>query len=381
MDKLASCFVQHGAPSQSFKPHILQRSTSTSLLSAGHRRSVPLVTQCAAAAAHAVTLSEATSAGDVAAVVNGGSSSFDFERYLSAKAKVVNDALDAALRGLRCPESLSESMRYSVLAGGKRLRPALAIAACELVGAPASAAAAALPVACAVEMIHTSSLIHDDMPCMDDDALRRGKPSNHVAFGEPTALLARDALLALAFEHAARGCALAGVPADRALRAVAELAAGAGAAGVAAGQAADMEAERAGAGGGSVSVGLAALEYIHVHKTARLVEAAAAAGAVVGGGGEEEVERARRYARLVGLLLQVVDDVLDVTGTSEQLGKTAGKDAAAGKATYPRLMGLKGARAYAGELLAKAEAELDGFDAARAAPLRHLARFVAYRQH
>ncbi|CAO2198509.1 unnamed protein product [Urochloa humidicola] len=369
MDKLASCFVQHGAPSQSFKPYTLQRSTS--LLSPCHRRSVPIV-RCAAAA-QAATVSKGTSSVDVT-FVNDVNGSVDFERYLSGKAKAVHDALDAALRGLRCPESLTESMRYSVLAGGKRLRPALAIAACELVGGHASAA---LPVACAVEMIHTSSLIHDDMPCMDDDALRRGRPSNHVAFGEPTALLAGDALLALAFEHAARGCALAGVPADRALRAVVELGTAAGVGGVAAGQVADMEGERAGA----AVVGLAALEYIHAHKTARLVEAAAAAGAVVGGGDGAEVERVRRYAHLVGLLLQVVDDVLDVTGTSEQLGKTAGKDAAAGKATYPRLLGLDGARAYAGELLAKAEGELDGFDATRAAPLRHLARFVAYRQH
>ena len=133
-------------------------------------------------------------------------------------------------------------------------------------------------------------------------------------------------------------------------------------------------------GEGDPSVGLAAPEDIHAHKTARLVEAAAVSGAVVGGAGDAEAERVRRYAHLLGLLLQVVDDVLDVTGTSEQLGKTAGKDAAAGKATYPRLLGLEGARAYAGELLARAEAELDGFDAARAAPLRHLARFMAHRQ-
>lgn len=372
MDKLASCFARHGAPSsQSFKPCVPQRSTP--LTSPGRSRPVPVV-RCADAHAVTVTAPKITSVG-VDGVVNGGgssSSSFDFERYLSANAKAVHAALDAALQGLRCPESLRESMRYSVLAGGKRLRPALAIAACELVG---GAAAAAVPVACAVEMIHTSSLIHDDMPCMDDDALRRGRPSNHVAFGEPTALLAGDALLALAFEHVARGCADAGVPADRALRAVVELGSAAGVGGVAAGQVADMEGE------GAASVGLAALEYIHVHKTARLVEAAAVSGAIVGGGGDAEVERVRRYAHLLGLLLQVVDDVLDVTGTSEQLGKTAGKDAAAGKATYPRLLGLEGARAYAAELLAKAEAELDGFDAARATPLRHLARFVAYRQH
>ncbi|CAD6232290.1 unnamed protein product [Miscanthus lutarioriparius] len=361
MNKLASCFLRHGAPSaQSFKSYHVQRSPSLHSL---QRRSVSMPRS--RTADHAATAAKATIAplvntqGADVTVVSG--TSFDFERYLSAKARAVHDALDLALQGLPCPEVLSESMRYSVLAGGKRLRPALAIAACELVGGPA---AAVVPVACAVEMIHTASLIHDDMPYMDDDALRRGQPSNHVAFGEPTALLAGDALLALAFEHVARGSAGAGVPADRALRAVLELGSAAGVGGIAAGQAADMASEGAPSG-----------------STARLVEAAAVSGAVVGGAGDGEVERVRRYAHFLGLLLQVVDDVLDVTATSEQLGKTAGKDAASGKTTYPRLMGLEGARAYMGELLAKAEAELDGFDAARAAPLRHLARFMAYRQH
>ncbi|KAJ1283077.1 hypothetical protein BS78_03G100700 [Paspalum vaginatum] len=387
MDKLAaSCFLQHGEQfSQTFKLYPLQRSTSPQ--PPGKRSAVSMV-RCAApyAASAAGTATKATSSVDVVTgrhanpqgadgvVLSGTAASFDFDRYLSANAKAVHQALDLAMQGLRCPEVLSESMRYSVLAGGKRLRPALAIAACELVG---GAAAGAVPVACAAEMIHTASLIHDDMPCMDDDALRRGRPSNHVAYGEPTALLAGDALLAFAFEHVARGCAGAGVPADRALRAVLELGSAAGVGGVAAGQVADMASE--GAPSGSVS--LAALEYIHVHKTARLVEAAAVSGAIVGGAGDADVERVRRYAHFVGLLLQVVDDVLDVTATSEQLGKTAGKDAAAGKATYTRLMGLEGARAYVDELLAKAEAELDGFDAVRAAPLLHLARFIAYRQH
>ncbi|KAG2596398.1 hypothetical protein PVAP13_5KG158300 [Panicum virgatum] len=246
-------------------------------------------------------------------------------------------------------------MRHSILAGGKRIRPVLAIAACQLVG---GAAAAATPVACAVEMIHTASFIHDDMPCMDDDALRRGRPSNHVVFGEATALLAGDALLALAFEHVARGSTAAGVPADRTLRAVLELGSAGGPGGIAAGQVADMQGE------GDPSARLPAMKYILVHKAARLVEAAAVSGAVVGGAGDADAERVRRYAHFLGILGQVVDDVLDVTATSEQLGKTAGKDAAAGKATYPRLLGLEGARAYAGELLAKAEAELDGFDAA-----------------
>ncbi|XP_062190846.1 geranylgeranyl pyrophosphate synthase 7, chloroplastic-like [Phragmites australis] len=375
MDKLASCFLQHGTSSQSFKPCTLQGSTSP-LKPAPGRRSVSIVrcvpTKLAATGARG-TSAEVGTGRNTKPQGGGGGASFDFERYLSAKAKAVQDALDAALSRLgRCPERLSESMRYSVLAGGKRVRPVLAITACELVG---GAAAAATPVACAAEMIHTASLIHDDMPCVDNDALRRGRPANHVAFGEPTALLAGDALLAFAFEHLARGCSALGVPADRVLRAVAELGSAAGVGGVAAGQVADKASE------GAPNVSLASLEYIHVHKTARLLEACAVSGAVVGGGGDEEVERVRRYAHSVGLLFQVVDDVLDVTRTSEQLGKTAGKDVAAGKATYPKLMGVDGARAYAAELLAKAEAELDVFDAARAAPLRHLARFIAYRQH
>jgi geranylgeranyl diphosphate synthase type II len=300
-----------------------------------------------------------------------GGFSFDFEQYMSANAKAVHEALDRAMPA-RQPERLSEAMRYSVLAGGKLVRPVLSIAACELVG---GSAAVAIPVACAVEMVHTMSLIHDDMPCMDDDALRRGRPANHVAFGEYTALLSGDALLALAFEHLARGYTEHGlVPAERALRAVAELGNAAGAGGVAAGQVADKSSEGA-------PVSLAMLEYIHLHKTARLLEAAAVCGAIVGGGTEGEIESVRRYARSVGLLFQVVDDVLDVTRTSEQLGKTAGKDQAADKATYPKLLGVDQAQAYAAELLAMAEGELEGFDTERAAPLHHLARFIAYRQN
>ncbi|KAK1605563.1 hypothetical protein QYE76_029236 [Lolium multiflorum] len=305
-----------------------------------------------------------------ATMEGGGDDGFSIERYMASKAATVNEELNRSLP-LQHPECLHESMRYSLLAGGKRVRPVLAIAACELVGGDEAAAA---PLACAVEMVHAMSLIHDDLPCMDDDDLRRGRPTNHVAFGVSTALLAGDALLALSFEHLARGCAEHGVPADRALRAVAELANAVGTGGLVAGQVVDMASE-------GVDVSLGTLEYIHMHKTARLLEAAAVCGAIVGGGGQGEIEGMRRYARLVGLLFQVVDDVLDVTRTSEQLGKTAGKDLATGKATYPKLMGIDGARAYAADLLVGAEAELQRFDPTRTEPLRHLARFIAYRQH
>jgi geranylgeranyl diphosphate synthase type II len=213
---------------------------------------------------------------------------------MSGNVKAVNEALDRAIPA-RQPERLSEAMRYSALAGGKRLRPILAIAACELVG---GSAAVAMPVACAVEMVHAMSLIHDDMPCMDDDDFRRGRPASHVAFGEYTALLSGDALLAFAFEHLARGYAeLRLVPAEHALRAVAELGNAAGAGGVAAGQVADKASE-------GVPVSLAMREYINVHKAARLLEAAAVCGAIVGGGTQGEIEGVRRYARSVGLLIE-----------------------------------------------------------------------------
>ncbi|KAF8667740.1 hypothetical protein HU200_052650 [Digitaria exilis] len=360
MAKLGPCgLLHHAAP---MAPNLkLQKPPRTSpLLKTKH---VALSSSCASAAP--------TSTISVLQADEEGSGGFDFKQYMASKAAAVNKALNHALP-LRHPEQLHESMRYSLLAGGKRVRPVLALAACELVGGDEAAAA---PVACAVEMIHAMSLVHDDLPCMDDDALRRGRPANHVAFGVSTALLAGDALLALAFEHVARGyaCAGGGVPAERALRAVAELANAVGAEGLAGGQVVDLTSEGA-------PIDLTTLEYIHVHKTARLLEAAAVCGAIVGGGTDEEVESIRRFARSIGLLFQVVDDVLDVTRTSEQLGKTAGKDITADKATYPKLMGIDGARAYAAELVARAEAELGQFDAGRAAPLRHLARFIAYRQ-
>ncbi|KAL6890586.1 hypothetical protein ACP4OV_008841 [Aristida adscensionis] len=384
MEMLASCFLLHGAPPKSFKPHTLQGQgcTSSPPLTAHGRRSVSIVRSVQAHAgtgtngysidvATGGSNTERPQGGDVV-VVNGSGTSFDFELYLSAKAKAVDDALDAALwRRVRGPERLSESVRYSVLAaGGKRVRvrPVLAIAACELVGGEASAAA---PVACAAEMIHAASLIQGDMPCMGDDAMRRGRRlANHATFGESTALLAGDALLAFAFEHVARGCAELGVPAERAVRAIAELGSAAGAG--AAGHVADKASE------GVAGVSLATLEYIQVHRTARLLEASAVSGAVVGGGNDEEIERVRRYARCIGLFFRVVDDVLDATRASGQVGKTAGKDmAGGGKATYSNLLGVERARAYATELLVEAFLELDGFDAGRAEPLRHLARLTA----
>ncbi|EEF37223.1 geranylgeranyl pyrophosphate synthase, chloroplastic [Ricinus communis] len=294
---------------------------------------------------------------------------FDFKSYMLQKAASINQALDAAVP-IREPTKIHESMRYSLLAGGKRVRPALCLAACELVGGNESMA---MPAACAVEMIHTMSLIHDDLPCMDNDDLRRGKPTNHIVFGEDVAVLAGDALLALAFEHIA--IATLNVSPARIVRAVGELAKAIGAEGLVAGQVVDICSE------GLSEVGLEKLEFIHVHKTAKLLEGAVVLGAIMGGGTDEEVEKLRKYARDIGLLFQVVDDILDVTKSSQELGKTAGKDLVADKVTYPKLMGIDKSREFAEKLNKEAQEQLAGFDPEKAAPLIALANYIAYRQN
>ncbi|XP_050204993.1 geranylgeranyl pyrophosphate synthase, chloroplastic [Mercurialis annua] len=294
---------------------------------------------------------------------------FDFKNYMLQKAYSINQALDSAV-SLREPAKIHESMRYSLLAGGKRVRPALCLAACELVGGNDSMA---MPAACAVEMIHTMSLIHDDLPCMDNDDLRRGKPTNHIVFGEDVAVLAGDALLAFAFEHIA--VSTLHVSADRVVRAVCELAKAIGAEGLVAGQVVDICSE------GLAEVDLEKLEFIHVHKTAKLLECAVVLGGILGGGCDEEIERLRKYARSIGLLFQVVDDILDVTKSSQELGKTAGKDLVADKVTYPKLMGIEKSMEFAEKLNQEAQEQLVGFDPVKAAPLIALAKYIAYRQN
>nr|QGZ00535.1 geranyl diphosphate synthase [Pinus massoniana] len=287
---------------------------------------------------------------------------FDLKEYMRSKAISVNEALDRAVP-LRYPEKIHEAMRYSLLAGGKRVRPILCIAACELVGGTEEMA---MPTACAMEIIHTMSLIHDDLPSMDNDDLRRGKPTNHKVFGEGTAVLAGDALLSFAFEHIAVATSKT-VDTDRVLRVVSELGRAVGSEGVAGGQVADITCQ------GKSSVGLETLEWI--------LECSVASGAIIGGASENEIERVRRYARCVGLLFQVVDDILDVTKSSEELGKTAAKDLMSDKATYPKLMGLEKAKEFADELLDKAKKELSFFSPTKAAPLLCLADYIAQRQN
>jgi geranylgeranyl diphosphate synthase type II len=289
---------------------------------------------------------------------------------LTARLGELKQAVDRALDRLLPAESgpaarLARAMRYAVFAGGKRLRPALVLECC---GAAGGRPEDAMAAACAVEMIHAYSLVHDDLPAMDDDDLRRGKPSLHRAFDEATAVLAGDALLALAFETALK----TGPPAV-ALEVTRTLARAAGPERLVAGQLIDMTLE------GSRAT-LADIEDVHVRKTAALVEASCRAGALIARDGPDEaVEALSRYGRALGRAFQIADDILDATSTPEELGKTPGKDAAAGKATYPAVAGLDGARARAGQLADEAAAALDGFGE-RAEFLRALARFVVERE-
>jgi len=291
---------------------------------------------------------------------------FDMKTYIADTAAVVNEALDAAVPRTY-PETLSSAMRYSLMAGGKRVRPMIVLAACSLVGGDT---AHAMPTAVAIEMIHTFSLIHDDLPSMDNDDYRRGKPTCHKVYGENMAILAGDALLSDALTHIARETRE--VPAERVLRVVTEV--GGVTHGLAGGQVVDIESE-------GEAVGSETLRYIHEHKTAGLLEAAAVSGAILGGATDAQVEKLRSYAKKIGLAFQVVDDILDVTATSEELGKTAGKDVSTGKTTYPSIYGLEKSRAIAKELIADAKAELAEFDPARAAPLLGLADYVGARKH
>jgi len=280
-------------------------------------------------------------------------------------------AVDAALEGLlpaedARPASIHRAMRYSVFAGGKRIRPILCL---EAAGIFRNDLPPALHVACALEFIHTYSLIHDDLPALDNDDLRRGKPTCHKQFGEATAILAGDALLTLAFET----LATAPVEAARRVAILHEVAVAAGTRdGMVGGQVADLEAE-------GKKVTPETLEYIHRSKTAALIRASLVAGALCGGAAEADVARLRRFGENIGWAFQVVDDMLDVEESSAALGKTAGKDQAQQKATYPALFGLAKSREMANELATRAIAELAPYGD-RSARLRELAEFLVLRR-
>jgi geranylgeranyl diphosphate synthase type II len=303
----------------------------------------------------------------------------DLRDWLEARRADVERALERFLPASpACPPRVGEAMRYSVFAGGKRLRPMLALAAAESVamanGRDVSAArAAALPTACALELIHTYSLVHDDLPAMDDDTLRRGRPTNHVVFGEGLAILAGDGLLTEAFALMSREPRDPGA-APRKLRAICVVAEAAGACGMVGGQAVDLEA--AGTGASFDGDGLRAM---HARKTGALIRASAAAGAVMAGASDAQIEAIERFASELGLAFQIVDDILDVEGASVELGKTAGKDAAAGKPTYPALYGLEESRRMAGECVDRALAALDTQAGLRDGHLPGIAQWVTRR--
>lgn len=293
---------------------------------------------------------------------------FDLLAYLADRQAKVEAALEDSIRIVR-PAKIYEAMRYSLLAGGKRLRPILCLATCELAGGTIDMA---MPTACALEMIHTMSLIHDDLPSMDDDDYRRGKLTNHKVYGEDVAILAGDGLLAYAFEFTAtqtRGVAL-----ENLLCAIARLGHAAGAGGLVGGQVVDLECE------GKADVTLETLHFIHMNKTAALLEASVVCGAQLAGAPEADLERLSRYAQNIGLAFQIVDDILDITATKEELGKTAGKDLQAQKVTYPSLLGLDESRRHAQELIDRAKAEVESFGKA-SQPLRALADFITARGH
>ena len=296
----------------------------------------------------------------------------DLRAYLAEGAKAVEAVLDAVLPPAdREPRPLHQAMRYSVFGGGKRLRPTLCLAACELVGGERDSV---LPVAAALEMVHTYSLIHDDLPCMDDDALRRGRPTCHVAFGEATAMLAGDALLTQAFVALGDWAAQGDWSAAVAVRVIGEIARGAGSFGMVGGQALDLAAE-------GQERSLAELEAIHRLKTGALFGAALRAGAIAGGAGEGELAAIDRYAAEFGLAFQIRDDILDVVGDAARLGKPVRSDLKKHKATYPAVVGLERAQILAGEAADRAAAALDGFSPGRAEPLRALVRLAVSREN
>jgi geranylgeranyl diphosphate synthase type II len=284
---------------------------------------------------------------------------------LAGLRQAVDQRLDAWLpTRSEPPERLHEAMRYSVFAGGKRVRPILTILGCRAAGGDDELA---MPAACGLECIHTYSLIHDDLPAMDDDDVRRGRPSNHRAFDEATAVLAGDALLTVAFEIIAGRTSDAVVAAST----TAELARAAGWAGMVGGQMADRLAE-------DREPDAEMLEFIHPRKTGALIRAAVRCGAIAGGADDAQLEALTRYAEAVGLAFQIADDVLDETATSEQLGKTAGKDKAAHKLTFPAVYGLDESRARARQLAVDAADAVAPFGES-GVPLARLARFVVAR--
>jgi geranylgeranyl diphosphate synthase type II len=292
----------------------------------------------------------------------------DFSQYWSVHQKKVDAALDHYLpsAGTR-PKTIHQAMRYSIFAGGKRLRPIICLASAEVLRGTIEAA---MPLACAVECIHTYSLIHDDLPSMDNDDFRRGKPTSHKVYGEGIAVLAGDALLTLAFEIAA---SCESWPRYSHADVIHEIAVAAGSQRLVAGQVADLEGE-------GKKITPAELRYIHQNKTAALIASSIRLGAMSANATPKQLEKLTDFGESLGLAFQVIDDILDVTQTTEKLGKSAGKDIAAQKATYPALLGLEKAKKEADRLTARARTVLKSFGK-NAAPLEAIADYLLQREN
>ena len=291
--------------------------------------------------------------------------------YLEQKRMAVDRFLDdVSPPAATPPTTLHESMRYSLMAGGKRVRPILTIAAAEALG---TTPPGLMAVACSLEFIHTYSLIHDDLPSMDNDDFRRGKPTNHKVYGEAMAILAGDALLTMAFDLCSRPDLMKGSDPVRQVRLIQELAYGSGNVGMVGGQVFDIQAE-------NKDIDLPTLQNIHKHKTGMLMRAAVRMGAIAAGATDRQLDDMTGYAEDIGLAFQIADDVLNVTGTREELGKNPNTDAERGKKTYPTFYGVDGAKKLADDCVARAINRLSSFGPS-ADPLREIARYITSRKN
>jgi len=296
-------------------------------------------------------------------------SNYDLTAYLNDKKELINNELDKIFRDFASSSQIEQAMKYSLMAGGKRIRPILCLAAAEAVGSDKKAA---LPAACAFEMIHTYSLIHDDLPAMDDDELRRGKPTCHVAFGEATAILAGDALLTLAFQILSSPVNIKESQALVWLNVIHVISIAAGYKGMIDGQMRDIISE-------GTLLSLDDLENMHALKTGALIEASICCGAILGNGNRKQIKQLKIYAKNIGLAFQITDDILNVEGNPAVMGKAVGTDKNRNKSTYPLIMGLKESKIFATNIVNNALKAIEFFDN-KADPLRAVARYIIKRK-
>ena len=294
---------------------------------------------------------------------------FELKPYIKQKNQIIDAALERVLQDSHSTETLVKAMKYSLMAGGKQIRPVLCLAACEAVGGVPQDA---LTAACALEMIHTYSLIHDDLPAMDDDELRRGKATCHIAFNEATAILAGDALLTLAFEVLSSVQFNDGNQAFRWLKVIRLISEAAGYQGMIQGQMLDIASE-------GIKLSADELETMHRLKTGALIETSLACGALLGGADRRQTDLLSDYSRKIGLAFQVADDILNVEGNPELMGKAVGTDRQRDKSTYPSVLGIQAAREFSKKLVQEALQALETFDK-QADPLRGIARYIIERK-